>query len=222
MRSKNQAQKQSQIHRAKGYSIKEIATTLNVSKSSVSVWVRCIALSSNAQKRIKERQDSARKRASATLHQRKIDRENIAMQTGRMVVRNAKIDENTARIICSMIYWCEGNKNAGDGMGFTNSDPRIIETFLSLLRTGFLINESKFRACIHIHDYHNEAVQLKFWSEKARIPEGQFTKSFKKPHTGKQTHLGYQGCIQIRYRDVVLSRELLAIGEVFMEKNKGL
>jgi hypothetical protein len=100
-------------------------------------------------------------------------------------------------------------------MRFINSDPNLVHTFLSLLRRSFNIDENKFRVCIHLHDYHNELRQIKFWSKITDIPTGKFLKSFRKSNTGKRVRNNYNGCVSIRYHDVMVSRELLMTAQAF-------
>ena len=204
--------------RKKGYSINEISKQISVSKSSVSYWVSDVELSMIAKQRIIKNQSIAREKSSEILRARRREREDIAQKSGETTVRRIKLNRPVEKIICAMIYWCEGNKNPRDGVSFTNSDPHLIITFLELLRANFLIDESKLRVCMHLHDYHDEAIQLTFWSKPTKIPKDRFTKTFQKPHTGMQKHPGYQGCIRIRYSDIVITRELLATGEMFMKK----
>ena len=117
-----------------------------------------------------------------------------------------------------MIYWCEGNKSLRDSVFFTNSDPRLIANFLHLFRNSFDIDESKFRVCMHLHDYHNEEKQLNFWSDVTFIPKNQFFKSYKKLNTKKRIRDNYQGCIQVRYYDINIARKLQAVAKEFMDK----
>ena len=120
------------------------------------------------------------------------------------------------------MYWCEGTKiKRGEVLGFTNSDPLVIASFLKLLREGFSIDEQKLRATLHIHDYHNADAQLRFWSKVTTIPLSRFHRPYRKPHTGVRTREGYQGCISIRYLNVDFGRRLEAIAIAFLE-NKGL
>lgn len=222
MQPKFHQQKRAHDLRVKGHSISDIARRLGVSKSSVSLWTHNISLSSEAQMRIFSLQARARENAYATLSRKRTERERKAYLISKDIISRARINTEGAIILCAMIYWCEGNKNAGDGVIFTNSDKRMIKLFLDLLRLAFKVDEKRFRVCMHLHAYHNEGIQLKFWSKITKIPQGQFIKTFQKEHTGKQTRPGYQGCIQIRYRDASLARILLAVGEIFMANKSGL
>lgn len=100
-----------------------------------------------------------------------------------------------------------------DRVDFTNSDSDLMRTFLKFFRTGFEVEESKFRVCVHIHEYHDAVTQLKYWSHITGIPHKQFIKSYMKPHTGKQVRENYQGCASVRYHDANMARQLHAIAK---------
>lgn len=95
---------------------------------------------------------------------------------------------------------------------FTNSDPKMISTFLQLFRKGFSnIDEKKFRCILQIHSYHNEISEIKFWSNITQIPTNQFTKSYQKTHTGNVVRKGYHGTIGIKYYDCNVVDQIIAI-----------
>ena len=127
------------------------------------------------------------------------------------------LDKQTAKILCSLIYWCEGSKNIRGGVIFTNSDPSLVKIFLKLLRASFFLDEKKFRICIHLHDYHNSKKQRIFWANETKIPEIQFIKPYRKLNTGKRIKEGYNGCVSVRYHDTVIARKLLMHGKAFLE-----
>ena len=100
-------------------------------------------------------------------------------------------------------------------MKFTNSDTTLISNFLFFLRVGFNIDESKLRALVHIHEYHDDIAQKRFWSEITKIPLSQFHKSYKKPNTGKRYRENYPGCLALVYYDAHVAKELEAIYNTF-------
>jgi hypothetical protein len=121
-----------------------------------------------------------------------------------------------------MLYWCEGNKSVRDGISFTNSDPKLVKTFVSLLRKVFPLDEKKFRVCMHLHPYHNERRQKKFWSAITGVPTEQFTRPYLKPASKKYQKEGYQGCIRVQYHDSRLTYKLFMMSSSFMEKFGGI
>lgn len=200
--------------RREGQSLKEISNKLNVSKSTVSLWVRDVVLSKDAEKlllsKIKLGQYVGAEKKKA---QTRAKEENYYNEAVKELRRGASED----KIVCAMIFWCEGTKNVKNGVTFTNSDPKLVKKFLSLLRKTFQLDERKFRPCIHLHGYHSPQKQLDFWSKITDIDKRQFIKPYLKPNTGKRLHENYEGCISIKYHDNDLARRLTAFSKAYLD-----
>ena len=204
--------------RKQGYSINEISRQLGVSKGSVSLWVRDIVLSKKAQNIIRNKLTAGQLK-SREVHRKQTEaKENAARSYAQKVLRGISMNRYEMQLMCAMIYWCEGNKSTRDLVFFTNSDPKLIRTFLYLFRESFDVDETKFRVCMHLHDHHNEERQLKFWSKTTNIPKEQFLKSYIKQNTKKRIRENYQGCVQVRYYDVTIARKLLSLAREYMKK----
>lgn len=211
------------IMRKRGGSVREISKELGVAKSSVSLWVRNVALSDNAKNVIENKYTNGQLKAQRARRAQTSEKLKSATQFAQSVMEKFSENTSTNQVICAMLYWCEGTKSVSDReFTFTNSDPDLVITFLKLLRSSFRIDEQKFRVCVHLHDYHDTKRQLQFWSKTTNIPLLQFIKPYRKPHTGNQQKIGYQGCAQIRYHDVVVARALQAIAKAYLAKHKGL
>jgi len=163
--------------RQSGFSLNEISKESRIAKSTASLWLSNVKLSPTASRRIKDKQTLGRQKAIISRKKMNKDWEEKLKKNTMKMVKKIKFSKEIAKLCCSLIWWCEGNKNDST-VRFTNSDPTLIKDFLYLLRFGFLINESKFRALIHLHGYHNEKDQMKFWSEVTNIPLNQFYKSY--------------------------------------------
>jgi len=126
----------------------------------------------------------------------------------------SKVDKNeyNLKLFCALLYWCEGSKGSND-VRFTNSDPLLIKTFINVFRKSFIIDENKFRILMHLHGYHDENTQKKFWSNITKIYN--FQKTYHKLNSKKRIKEGYQGCITIKYYDVKVLKELKAIYSSF-------
>ena len=209
--------------RKEGGSVREISSVLGVAKSSVSLWVRDITLSAASKEIIQKKYSNGQLKAQSARRAQTSEKLRSANKFAEDVITKFTQHTSADQIICAMLYWCEGTKSSSDrDFAFTNSDPDLIVTFLRLLRTSFKIDENKFRVCVHLHDYHDVNKQLQFWSKTTTIPLSQFIKPYSKAHTGKQQKEGYQGCVQIRYHDVRVARELQAIAKTYVSKYKGL
>lgn len=206
--------------RAKGYSIKELHKMMGVSKDTISRWVKGIVLSDEAQARINQNYTNGQLASMKTIREKTHKKDLISIDFAKGVVSKADTTKPNQSVLCSMLYFCEGNKSVKSLVSFTNSDPSLIATFLYLFRNSFSLDESKFRVLMHLHPYHDEKTQMSFWSKITGIPKNQFNKTYQKPTKGQYKKEGYQGCIKIRYNDVSVARNLHAIAKMFMERYK--
>ena len=205
--------------RKAGFSIKEIATKLHVSKSTASLWARDIALSETAKRRIMKKIEAGRV-LSAERKKEQTERNLLeyAVDAQKLIKKNRYVlqQQEISKILCAILYWCEGYKNIHGGLAFSNSDPNVIAIFLKLLRASFPLDEKRLRACIHLHPYHSETKQKKFWSHITGIPKRQFIKSYQKLNGGKNLRKDYPGCLSVRYHDSFVGREVMSIGKAFL------
>ena len=202
-----------------GHSLNEICKILHISKSSASLWVRNVDLTDSARRRIESKRKEARERAAST-NRYKVDKKFIEAQTyGQTVLEKALMNDDALRTLCAIMYWCEGTKiRRSQIMSFANSDPGLMRSFLDLLRNGFPIEESKLRLTIHVHEYHDQEAQLRFWSKLTKIPLSQCHRPYLKPHTAIRKRDGYQGCASVRYLDVDFGRRLEGIAKAFIDR----
>jgi len=204
--------------RKNGFSINEIHTNLKVSKGRISEWVRDVKMLEKGKKRLFSK---IKKSQIVASENKKLETEKtikIISDVATDLVGGIKYSRNLSRVFCSLIYLCEGIKSLYSCVNFTNSDPQLVSSFLYLFRKSFKVDNSKFRVCVHLHEYHNRNRQLKFWSGITKIPLRQFIKPFSKANTGKRIRKNYNGCVSVRYYDVNVNRQLLMIARAFLEK----
>lgn len=205
--------------RKSGFSVSEIAEKLRISKSTASLWLRDIIISKTASTRLYHRVEQGRLRGVQNKQAkiRAAQKQNF-LEAHLLIDNNRNIIERQeiSKIICALLYWCEGYKGSKGSLAFTNSDPRLVALFLKLFRRSFDLKEKKFRACLHLHPYHFEKNQIEFWSRVTKIPKIQFFKSFNKKNGGVIIRENYPGCISVRYHDMKITRQITSLAEVFM------
>ncbi len=197
--------------RLDGYSYKEISALLKITKSTAYEWLKNLHLNQNAKRRIERLKTSGRNKANNTRHLRKLRLIKNSERWAKKVLKSVPLTPELAQMYCSLLYWAEGGKSTDNRLEFTNSDPRMIKTFLKLLRYGFVIDENRLRVNIHVHEYHNEPRQKMFWSKLTNIPLQKFNKSYLKPHTKKVMRENYQGCARICYHSGEVAKEIRAL-----------
>jgi hypothetical protein len=178
-----------------------------------------VILTDVATQRLVGLESDAKARSARTVHQKKLHRLKTIEDDERSRLSATKLNLFQKRLLCAMIYWCEGAKR-DTSIKFTNSDPALVSLFVGLLREIFELDESKFRVIVHIHEYHLDDEQKKFWSNVTKIPLTQFFRSYQKPHTGISKKENYQGCICVNYFDSNVSRHLLSLARQYMELEK--
>ncbi len=205
--------------RKKGYSVKEVAKTLEIAQSTSSEWLRDVILSRSAKIRLLKRIKLGQFNSAATKRKRKQLLKQRLESRALAVLRKQKHSSLTDKLSCAILYWCEGAKD-DTSLKFTNSDPDVLKSFIYLLRKSFEIDEKKFRPIIHLHPYHNEGIQLEYWSSILKIPTKQFMKSWRKQNTGKRIKRDYQGCVTINYYDSLVAKQLIAYAKAFLKINR--
>lgn len=201
-----------------GASIAEIGRELSVSKSSVSVWVRDVGMSDDMRALLMGKKTRGQKKAGEVLRARTLTRTREADCVAEALVNGLDLGSRSTRLaILASYYWCEGTKSPRDLVTFTNSDPRVIRAFVTLLRKCYTVDESKFHVMLHLHVYHNPDEELLYWSKVTSIPTSQFFRPYRKTNTATRKREGYRGCAQVRYYDVAVARELLALGRTLTD-----
>lgn len=201
---------QAVLLRQEGRLYSEIAAALNISPSTAKLWTKEVVLSTSQAKVLEERQKEIQLAKMQSLTKRRMQLKNQKLAQQRLAAKAlvSQTHHNTAQrqILCAVFYWCEGTKDVSSGLKFTNADPQLVATFLALLRSSFSVDESKFRALMHLHDYHDQAQQLEFWSQHTGIPPQQFHRSYVKSHRGARQKVDYPGTVSIRYLDAALGK----------------
>ena len=200
--------------RKKGFSLTEISEQLSISKSTASVWLSYIELSLQAQKRLEKKRILGQYKTVLLKRKVRIDQKQKAEEKATTDIRKLTMSQELWKLFCALLWWCEGNKDTSM-IRFTSSDASLIQNFLYTLRSGFSIDESKFRALVHLHTYHDNTLQRRYWSKTTGIPLQQFHASFQKKNTGIRTKEDYQGCVAISYYDAKIAKELEALYNAF-------
>ena len=201
--------------RRSGFLYSEIATELNISKSTAHLWTSKIDLNEVEIRNLQDRLLGVKRnhvknlvKANA-LRQKQLD---LSIESSaRKVVSKARLNSEHTKLLAAIMFWCEGGKDTRSGIRFMNSDPVMVKAFLSLLRNSFELEEARFKALVHLHSYHNPRRQLIFWSKVTGIPRTQFYKPYLKLNSGKNKRENYPGCISVRYSDSSLGKLLKMI-----------
>lgn len=195
-REKAEAQKL----RRDGKSIAEIASLLQINKSTVSNWCRDIILSAHQVQNLAKKQEVAgalgRLRAAELKRKGRILRTVTANTLGVDDVKN--FTERDLFILGIALYWGEGYKSGNDECGLTNSDPGIILFFIEWLWKIYMVSKDRLILRISVNESHQHRIAdiENYWSNVTNIPFSQFTKTSvirvrsKKVYSNANAHFG--------------------------------
>ena len=159
-----------------GLSIKEIANSLGVSTSSVSVWVRDVELTPAQHEMLAARNpaltpavNGAAARARQALQLRL-----QYQQEGRELARAG----DPLFVAGCMLYWAEGGKSRTQ-LRFVNSDPEMLALFMRFLRTYFAVEDEAVRVTCHLFADHapRQREVEDFWLHVLGLPRTRLGKS---------------------------------------------
>lgn len=209
--------------RKQGFTYSEIPKLLNypIPKNTFTGWFKNVYLSVEAQNRIKERikKGGSPGRVIAWENTRRNRVNKLDTIYKKVSQEINSIDYLTAKISLAMLYLAEGGK-VGEFVRFCNSDPKVIQIFLTLLRRSFTIKETKLRGRVQCRVDQDIEELEKFWSQKTNIPLNQFQKPFIDSRTiGKPTkRLDYKGVFVVIYCSSEIFLEVKFISDIIYER----
>ncbi len=202
-----QIRKQAVFLRKQGKSIYEIARVLSLKPTTISYWCKDIKLSNYLIKKISN--DGKKKARMGMLifteRQRadRLYRQVTEKKAGAKLIGN--LSKRDLLMVGMGLYWGEGYKGNDGELGFTNSNPDIIQFYLKWLTLfGISKKDLIFRLTINGIFKNQEARLKRFWLTKLRVKESQFTKTtlirtiLKKADTSKKNT--YKGILRVKVK----------------------
>ncbi len=198
-----------------------ISRELGVAKSTLSYWFSSTSHYLSTSEKQLEHLKRARTLSTASIFKKSAKKKLILQEK----ITNELIDFNpfdvfSKKIALSMLYWAEGTKHKkAGGLTFTNTDPMLIQVFISLLKQVYNIDLGRIKLRLAIHSYHNETECKEFWSNLIGININQFNKTYIKPRsTSKKFRENFRGICFVYYPNSDIRKEILEIGRQFCQK----
>jgi transcriptional regulator with XRE-family HTH domain len=204
-RAKDDLRETAVAMRQKGHSYREIREVVGVAKSTLSLWLRDIPLTEEQQRALTLRAPvGASKRARAI-------RASAAQRRARIqadaLAQIAELSESELFVAGVVAYWAEGAKDkpwrTGTRVEFLNSDPAMIQLFLSWL-TLVGIEQDRLQFRVHIHESADVAGAEGFWAQAVGVPQESLERTTLKRHNPKtvRKNVGedYHGCLCVSVR----------------------
>lgn len=172
--------------RESGFSYSEILKEVPVAKSTLSLWLKEVGLSSVQKQRLTDKKLAAMQRGWKKVHSLRMERWNkIKVQASKEI---NKLSREERRLLGIALYWAEGAKEKENGYStpikFSNSDICMILIFRDWLREFFNVSKESMKYELYIHERADWKVAQKFWAVELEIqPEN--IRIYFKPHNAK-------------------------------------
>lgn len=163
-RGKVEQQEKAREMRAENRTLQDIAATLGVSKSSVSLWVRDVPFTPSPRRYGPRTRPHPQHEAKL----REIDELNAA---GRE--RIGTLSDEAFLVAGAALYAGEGAKGGASAI-FANADPAMIRLHCAWLRRFFAIDESRLRVRVYLHEGLDLDGAEAHWSRVTGVPRTQF------------------------------------------------
>jgi hypothetical protein len=160
--------------RADGRSVKEIAATLGVSRSSASVWVRDIPLGPEQRAALIYRSRLGPIVAGQLKAARAREIRRSYQDEGRRLAR----ERDATYAAGCMLLWAEGDK-CRNYVGMSNSDPEVLVFFARFLREEFAVSDTDMRVyCNLFADHFDRQRAIEgYWLERLELPRSSLGKT---------------------------------------------
>jgi hypothetical protein len=197
-----QRQEAARALRAQNRTIADIAKTLGVSKSSVSLWVRDVPFTPSLRLR------GAHRRPHPA-HMAKLRQIDDLNRQG--TARLGELNEESFLVAGIALYAGEGAKADGC-VKFANSDPEMVRFFCAWFRRFFAVDESRLRCSVYLHMGLDLEATEAFWSELTGIPRTHFGKAYRaEPDPSIRRNKHEHGCFYVSYSCSRTHREIMGL-----------
>ncbi len=183
--------------RSQGVSVRDIARTLNVSKGTVSLWVRDIRLSHEQIAALKENQRRYGGQNSGAQRNRLKAQElrRLYQERGRIKAREG----HPLHLAGCMLYWAEGAKDK-HRLYFVNSDPNMVCLFKRFLSEELAIFDCDITITILCHTTDIDEIRRieQYWLDLLGLPQSSLRKTIHKVGSEKSRHVLKHGICSMR------------------------
>ena len=161
--------------RKKGYTYREILKQIPVAKSTLSLWLRDVGLSSRQIQRITEKKLTAGRRgAAAQKLKRKLATQGIK-ESAAKEINNLNFDRTSLWLMGTMLYWAEGAKEKADsqttGVKFSNTDPLMLKLMKRWLLDVCNVSANQIGYNLYLHENNKFRLETvkRYWLKMLEI-----------------------------------------------------
>jgi hypothetical protein len=188
-----------------GWSIKDIAKELKVSRSSASVWCQEVLLTISQKESLRAKQIAAghigRQKGAEANRAKRVRALGDAQRLANIEIK--QINNQNLFYLGLGIYWGEGIKSRSGPAAIVNSDARVLRIMIRWLDECFGVNRAQLRPYVYISSAHagREKIIMSYWEKTLGIPNSQFKSPIyleRRPRQQYENHNSYHGVVALR------------------------
>ncbi|MDP4001617.1 MAG: hypothetical protein Q8P69_01045 [bacterium] len=207
--------------RKQGKTYSEIRVLIpEIPKSTLSNWLSGLELSEKQKDKLSRNVNrklvKARARSILVMKNKRDEYFSDIQNSNSRFISLLNNNKSVAKLVLASLYLGEGTKSTRGSLRLGNSDPGIIKLFLKLLRSCYIVDETKFRGTVLCRADQDIKNLNKFWVKTSGINKKQFYKARIDSRTiGKPSHkLDYKGVFVIDYFSASVYHDLLTLGRM--------
>ncbi len=179
--------------RKKGMTYSDIRKELDISKSTLSDWLRKYPLTIDQmgllEKTKKKNKALAIEKAIRTKRKKREARLVFTYDKERR--RFLSLNRRELEIAGLFLYWGEGNKRMNGPISINNTDPQVLTFALFWLTSSLDISKDRIKIYLHLYRDMNIGKEMQFWSKELGLPLSQFAKPYIKE--SKRSDVDHKG-----------------------------
>lgn len=198
--------------RLQGKSYSEIKKIINVSKSSLSLWLKNVQLTEDQILGLKAKKDRAVERFIESMRlKRQLRLENYYKQQKSKLLPLTKRELFIAGLF---LYSGEGNKVSTNALSVANTDPSVIRFCFYWMKNSLDIPEEKIFLKLHLYNDMNINEEFDYWTKATGIKIPQFKNPYIKRSSRSdidQKGFGHGTCTLMVFNTVIKENIMMAI-----------
>lgn len=158
----------------------QIRKLINVSKSTLSYWLRDLPLDEERIRELKiqglKNGEAGRERFRATMREKR-EKKMLEIYKDKTLKFQSIFSDDLLFIAGLMLYLAEGEKKTYHRLVFSNTDPDIVDFFTNWVVRFLNVPKDQIKVCLHLYENMDIKKEEDFWKERLNLGKSQFYKT---------------------------------------------
>jgi hypothetical protein len=200
-----------------GRSYSQIKADLNISKSTLSEWLKAYPLTREQINNLRAFSEIRIEKYRQTMIKKRQDRLDIFQKEEAQ--KCLPLTDKELFIAGLFLYWGEGNKLIRNAISINNTDPTVVQFALFWMIHSLKVPKNKIKVFIHLYSDMDIKQEIKYWSTLLKMPISSFSKPYiKKSTRSEMDQKGFgHGTCGVRVCDTRLKERFLMANKAIAE-----